>query len=223
MLPAFMFALAATAAGPLPAAPAQAALLREAQLMIVQHRPAEAIVKLDAAIAGFEGEPTDKAVYCARTLQETLAVLLEATAAKRDAIVVDATRCDVYFLKGFALVDLGQSEAARALLERAVAMGPHNPQYRNELAESYKASRDWAKSNELFLQAAADARTYFEPNSFQLRRAMRGVGFTLIELGKLAEAEAMFNDVLKLDPSDERAKNELEYIRQQRSQTRPAT
>lgn len=40
----------------------------------------------------------------------------------------------------------------------------------------------------------------------------RGRGFALTELGRLDEAEAAYNEALKIDPNDDRAKHELEYI-----------
>jgi Flp pilus assembly protein TadD len=43
--------------------------------------------------------------------------------------------------------------------------------------------------------------------------ALRGLGFTLIELNELDRAEAALRDSLKLDPQNEVAKNELLYLR----------
>ena len=84
-------------------------------------------------------------VYCARGQAEVLLYMAEAAAAKRSAIAVDPTYCDAIFLKGFALIDLGQAAEARRYIERAAAMAPRNAYFRAELAESYKTARDSGK------------------------------------------------------------------------------
>lgn len=43
------------------------------------------------------------------------------------------------------------------------------------------------------------------------------MGFALIELRKLDEAEAVFNDSLKIEPANKVALNELAYIRDLRA------
>ena len=48
---------------------------------------------------------------------------------------------------------------------------------------------------------------------------MRGVGYSLIELGRLDEAEEVFNQCLDIDKDDQGAKRELKYIQQMREQT----
>jgi tetratricopeptide (TPR) repeat protein len=47
--------------------------------------------------------------------------------------------------------------------------------------------------------------------------ALRGIGFALIELQRLDEAEASFQESLKIDPNNRLALNELTYIRQLRA------
>ena len=47
--------------------------------------------------------------------------------------------------------------------------------------------------------------------------AQRGLGFTLIERGRWQDAEAIYQKLLQENPHDDRARNELEYIRQQRA------
>lgn len=47
--------------------------------------------------------------------------------------------------------------------------------------------------------------------------ALRGMGFMLIELNRLDEAEQALRDSLKLDPGNDVALNELAYIRELRA------
>lgn len=52
--------------------------------------------------------------------------------------------------------------------------------------------------------------------------ALRGIGFALIELNRLDEAESTFNESLRVDPGNRLALNELAYIRQLRAKAQPS-
>jgi Flp pilus assembly protein TadD len=54
--------------------------------------------------------------------------------------------------------------------------------------------------------------------TINLTRAWRGQGYCLVEQGKLNEAEAMYRKCLALDPKDNKARGELEYIQGLRKQ-----
>lgn len=224
LVAAAAFAICSTAAlagEPDAVAKAEQQQVADASQLISDQKPSEAIVVLDKVIATNEARHQDKAqqVYCARSTVEVLLYTGEAAAAKRNAVALDPTYCDAIFLKGFALIDLGQAAQARAYIERAVAMAPHNAYYRGELAESYKSERDWDKAYALFKQAAADARAFSPADSktFELTRALRGMGFVRSEQRRFDEAERLFRECLELDPDDAKAKSELNYIAQQRA------
>jgi tetratricopeptide (TPR) repeat protein len=53
----------------------------------------------------------------------------------------------------------------------------------------------------------------------QVTRAWRGQGAALIDLSRLDDAEAAFRRSLELEPNNETAEHELEYIRQQKQDT----
>ncbi len=53
--------------------------------------------------------------------------------------------------------------------------------------------------------------------SDQIARGLRGRGVQLVDLGRLDAAEQVLQKSLKLEPDSEVAKNELEYVAQQRS------
>jgi tetratricopeptide (TPR) repeat protein len=189
--------------------------------LIQEQKPAEAVPLLDKVIAANDARhrKSTELIYCARTQVETLLYMAEAATAKRSAIAVDPTWCDAIHLKGYALVELGRPAEAREFSQRAVAMAPHNAYYRAELAESYKSDRNWDKAFALFKQAADDAR-YFSPEgskTAELARALRGMGFVLSEKGQFDEAKKLFEECLRLDPKDGKAKSELQYIADQRA------
>ena len=97
-------------------------------------------------------------------------------------------------------------------------MSPFNAHYLNEYAEWYKINRNWQTAYDVFSQAR-DLREFSPPDyADQIEaRALRGMGFCLIELGKLDEAEKMFKDSLKLVPENQTALNEIGYIKELRA------
>jgi tetratricopeptide (TPR) repeat protein len=188
------------------------------------HQPAAAIERFDRVIAWYEAHYADekRQIYCARTPTETLIYMTLAASQKKDAIAIESTWSDAIFFKAFALIDLGRRDEAKPLIERAIAMAPHNSQYLAELAEYKKGDRDWQGAYDLFEQAAGAAELVDQPaRQVPLSRAWRGMGFVLIEMGRLDEAEAMFRKCLERDPNDRGARSELDYIRQQRARMPP--
>ena len=71
-----------------------------------------------------------------------------------------------------------------------------------------------------YKRALALSRRYRSQQQHQAV-ALRGVGFALIELHRLDEAEAAFQESLKTDPNSQVAMNELAYIRQVRAKSAP--
>ena len=59
----------------------------------------------------------------------------------------------------------------------------------------------------------------YSPNSPDVPVALRGLGYSLIELGDLDAAETAFNRSLMLDPANQVAQRELAYIRQLRAKS----
>lgn len=223
-----LLAVAPAAQQPAPApAPSAAvdqdqALVDRAAALIQAGKPAEAISILDPLIADQEKRwgGDKRARYCARGPVETLLYLGGAAAEKKGAVVQAESACYSLFLKAFALIDLNRSDEAKPYLERAVAMAPNNAHFLGELAEWYKNRRDWDMALPLFKRAEAAAEfSPKEDETFDRTRAMRGQAFILVEQGKLDEAEALYRKCLKLDPKDDRARQELEYIAEQRRKT----
>jgi tetratricopeptide (TPR) repeat protein len=176
-----------------------------------------AIVILDGVIQSFEDKyaSEERRIYSARSLTETMVYMGMASAAKepREAVVIGPEWTTAYHMKAYALIEKRDVSGARAALEKARALSPHNSLVISELAYTYQLTKDWARMLALYINAehAAD----FSPETEQAAersRALRGQGFGLIELNRLDEADAIFRKCLELDPDDNRAKNELDYI-----------
>jgi tetratricopeptide (TPR) repeat protein len=164
-----------------------------------------------------------KRVYVARDLAETILLLAMSAAAddKQDAEVIDSFCPDVFYMTGYAYVDLGKIEDAMHHVKKAIAMSPLNSQYLSELGHLYQVQRKHEDALKTFQESEAAAEKW-SPDAVkkdELARAKRGVGFNLIELNRLDEAEAKFKECLELNAGDKGAANELAYIRSLRSQS----
>lgn len=155
-------------------------------------------------------------------MSETLHYMILAQSQGRTAVAIDPAWADAYYLKGYALIELGRVDEARANLEKARALSPRNSRYLSELAHAWQADRQWERALELFVEAEDASR--ISPDGLrteELTRALRGQGFSLIELDRIDEAEAKFKASLAADRNDRRSKEELLYIEQLRRQSNP--
>jgi len=133
-------------------------------------------------------------------------------------VIVDKAVCDAHFGKGYALIDLGRGDLAEAELHMATTMAPGDAHYANEYAELFKSRREWQKSYDLFARAwnVVD-KDMKGPDASLAARALRGMGYNMIELGKLDEAEKLFRQSLDYEPRSDAAKGELSYLARKRA------
>ncbi len=175
-----------------------------------------AINDFDQAIALCESQysNSEQRTYASRGLNETIYYMAKAAADKESAIAVGPTCSNALYLRGYASMDFGQIEIAKEYIQRAIDMAPVNSMYLSEMGHIYQSKRDWKNALAMFTKAEAAATT-FSPDDVkvvELTRAKRGVGYNLIELGNLDEAEAKFRECLEIDSDDQGAITELEYI-----------
>jgi tetratricopeptide (TPR) repeat protein len=196
--------------------PAMSSLLQEARRLIDHKNPAAAIERCDKVITAFKARygNSKQKITCGRTSAEVLGSLLQAAADKNNAIGLSSTWADAYYMKAYALQDLGRLPEAKTNVQRALAMSPFNSQYRSELGEIYQLEKNWAKAKQEFAEAEDNAKLAPEESkAAELGRARRGLAYVLVELGKLDEAEKKYQQCLAADSNDMRAKRELEYVR----------
>lgn len=200
---------------------AQDQLLSQAVQMIKSGRAADALAgPIAQVIAYYEngvGKDHSQRRYCARSMVEVLLYTAEATKDHQSAEVFTQTWANAYFYESSALTDLGRLEESQAALRKALALSPWNSLYLSELGYTYEMQHDNEKALDLFQQA--EGATEFSPpdqKNSELAHALRGEGYALTELHRLDEAEAMYHKALKLDPNDQKSKNELQYIAQLR-------
>ena len=219
---ALVFASPALAQAPqeTPEQAARSAKLGQAIAAIQSQKPAEATAILQPLLVDYEklyaGEK--RKIYCAHNPKQAILYMAEAGAAKQEAIAIDSGWCIALWARGFALIDMQQLDAAVPFLERAVALSPSHAHYLSELAYAYQTQKKWQLSYDVYGRAAAAAALEEgDQRKRSLRRAWFGMGFDLIELGRLDEAEKLFNQCLELFPDDQKVKDELQYVREQRA------
>ncbi|MDX1705563.1 tetratricopeptide repeat protein [Pseudidiomarina sp.] len=182
--------------------------------------PEKALGEFDQAIAlckkQFAG--SEERVYVARGMTDSIYYMLKARVDNESAVAVATDCADAFYLRGYASIELGQIDAGEQHLNKALEFSPVNSMYLSEMGHIYHIKEDWQKALDTFAQA--EEFSAFSPEELkasELARAKRGVGFSLIELGRLDEAEAKFRECLELDPNDEVALHELKYIEEQRN------
>mgnify|MGYP003625647898 CR=1 FL=1 len=191
-----------------------------------------AVSKANSVIRAFEdGKQNDSIYRCASGPSDILNTVLGAALGfdknslddgKTITAAVAADICSAYFVKGFALIDLGNRDEALPNLQMAVEMDPDNQHYMNELAEWYKVGRDWQTSLEIFTKASEitdqsialleDKKQSTEILNLMSCRSYRGIAFNHVEMGNWSEARSAIDKCLKLIPDDPRSQQELQYI-----------
>ena len=205
-------------------------LLEEARTLLTKKQPQAAIANCEKVIAAFKNHYANskEKIYCARSSAESLGYLLQSAAnmdkgkqAKKDAVVLSSTWASAYFLKGYALQELGRIAEAKSALILALELSPWSSLYLSELGSVYKLEKNWKDAKKTF--DAAEEHAALSPDELkasELGLARRGQGYVLVELGQLAEAEKKYLQCLKDDPNDKKAAAELEYVRNLKAKTK---
>lgn len=199
----------------------EAALLKQG-LDLVAKGDRETAIRdcYDEVIAYYERTYTDnhKQYFSARGVTEALLYTLEGAKTKTDTLVLSRNWLEAHFLKGFALVDLGQLDAAHTEFDAALKLAPHNSQVRAELGSLYNRQKDFTKALETYQRAIDDAE-YSPPEAKTLDRvhAYHGLGYAYTELQQWDDAEKAYRKSLDIDPKNTLSLKELIYIQQKRN------
>jgi tetratricopeptide (TPR) repeat protein len=194
--------------------------LEQAAQLVAEKKLPQALALLDEVL-GYYNQTfrEDKTlVYSSRHVPETLFYVLEAANSKDEpklpAKVYSSVWGDAYFLRGYIFVEQNRLNQARGALQSAVALGPRNAQYLNELGQLYLRERDWSAALRVFDRAESAAKE-FSPEKVktdELTLAWRGKGYALIELNRLDEATKMYRQNLDLVNDQPQAIGQLRYI-----------
>jgi tetratricopeptide (TPR) repeat protein len=193
-----------------------------ARLLAEKGRLDEAASLLDSVLACFAGLMTDpRARYvCVRDVKDLHALEREARATAdrgRTIVRVDYDWAEALLLKAFVIAAREDWDGALAVLGTLTRRAPYGAEAHCELGYILAMRRDPVRSLvEYEMAVLLSERHQTAPTVKAL--ALRGLGMALIELGRLDEAKHAYERSLKIDPTSEVARNELEYIEDLKSQ-----
>lgn len=147
---------------------------------------------------------------------------------------------DAYFRRAYCQIELRQLADAEASLQAALQLMPDDVVYLCELGFIYQERHQWVPSINIFRRAQQTADRMWERPGYGgtmtqpegapvmdlplvewRARSRRGIAFSLVELNRLDEAEAVLHECLRIKPGDEASQRELAAIaniRQRRAQ-----
>ena len=181
----------------------------------------QASQKIEPIIARYESEnwPKDQRVYCGHSAPETLLYMTSGAVADANSIDIGAPYCDALFLRAYLQTEANDGDEALATLARLRELAPENAQYIVELAHVLKMRGRLDEA--LTLYRSVPGKAALAPTDALEKRwnavALRGIGYILIEQRKWAEGEQAYRDSQKFDPDSEIARNELDFIKKNRT------
>jgi tetratricopeptide (TPR) repeat protein len=200
---------------------AASATIAQAFSAIQAGDPARALATVQPVVASFEKEFSDEKrhIFCSQTPEQDGYYLTTADGGADNARLVTVTWCNALYVKAFALVDLDRLDDAQSAFERLVSFAPKHARYINELAYVLLKKKEWQYSIETYSSAEAAATFTPERRDYERCVAFRGIGFDLVELGRLDDAEASYRKCLAIIPGEPKSLGEIEYIKEQRKKT----
>lgn len=192
----------------------------EAAMALLQRgQAAQALPQLDKLVAEAEAtlkRDTQNRVYAADDRNFVIASLLEAAKRKQSAVVVSTDWIAPLYARAYALIELGQLD--RADLDRVLAISPYTPRALGERAQISMHRKDFAAAevdlNKMreYGQMSANPADAIGYQGF----ALRGLGYIAVERKQWDKALGFYNEALKLNPNDDKAKAEIDFIRRSR-------
>lgn len=119
-----------------------------------------------------------------------------------------------YFYLGFIAVAERDYHTAIDYLDRGAVLEPTNPKFKLEKAQALAGLKKYPEAFAIYNQVS-EVGPFVQ--STDVARALRGKGFVLIEMGRVAEAEDALKASLSFEPGSKVAQDELRYIAQLRA------
>jgi tetratricopeptide (TPR) repeat protein len=223
----------ATPGAPVPADASPDAALGQAIGLIQHGHCADAIAVVDRALVDLPTSTPEQG-FVATRVSGLVGAFAAMTANPADGaatrVLVQEVWPDLLYAKAFCQVDLGDFADAEKTLTLGLTFLPGDAVMGCELGHLLQERKDWQGAFTQFEAAYANAAwlaglpPYTAENgarpaslwgmsmSAWQGRALRGEGFSLVELHRLDDAEAAYREALTLDPTDAQAKKELDYI-----------
>lgn len=188
-------------------------------------RAMQAIERGDPAAAEAELQPAR--AYCDAQQRPERRIVSVADAAEYEMYMasrgddapvewIDIACPAAYHLTGYLHAGARRMPEALAWLERAIAIAPYYPDPVNE--RGFIQGQQGRLQEALASYRAAIALADAYPNAAYIKpMSLRGIGWVLVEMGDLDAAQQAYETSLELEPGNQLAKSELEYIAQLRA------
>jgi tetratricopeptide (TPR) repeat protein len=197
------------------------ATVSEALSAVEAGNPARALAMVEPVVASFDKEFSGekRRIFCSQTAEQDGYYLTTADGGADNVRLVTVTWCNALYVKAFALVDLDRLDDAQSAYERLITFAPKHSRYLNELAYVLLKKKEWQRSIDTY--SSAEAAATFTPKRRDYERCVsfRGIGYDLVELGRLGDAEAAYRKCLAIIPDEPKSLGEIEYIKEQRKKT----
>ncbi len=150
-------------------------------------------------------------VYASVLNSREAAILKQSHKGERPLVFVDIACPSAYKTAAFLYVDQRESEKAFEALQKAQDLAPLWADAHAERGYLLRVLKDFKNALSEY-RIALDLSERFEGSAPAKAVALRGIGFTLTEMGDLSGARDAYERSLLVDPTNQTAKHELEYI-----------
>ena len=158
----------------------------------------------------------DQEFICCWDLGEFLAYCAQAQPRAKERVVwVRGSYSRACYLLAYVAVEEGDPQAAFQALTAGLRLEPDHPHLWCEMGHLLQLLRQHEEALQCYLRAES-VRSW--ASSEQKGRALRGQGISLIDLGRLDEAEQALRRSLEVEPENQNALHELGYIAHLREQ-----
>lgn len=183
-------------------------------------RLSEGEALLDQTLSSFRGEMVDpNKVYVSVASRSQLEQFKKESAGEKQVIWLDLSFDHALSLKAF--IKSAQREASEALriLDEEIRIAPYSAAPYVERGFIFNRQKKPGLGLQSYETALKLARSYESSKRFEAA-ALRGMSFSLIDLGDLDKAESLLKESLTVEPGNTLAQKELEYIRHLRASKR---
>lgn len=184
-----------------------------------EERMEEAHTLLDGVLHAFHGSMVDRsAIYISVANAEEFALFRRLVPEDRDVIWLDWSFREALHTKAFIAVGDRDFEQAMEFLDVEATFAPFAASAhceRGYILNHLKRPTDGLEA----YKTALDLALRFSSSGSDAPVALRGIGFSLVELGDLDGAEEAYRQSLKLQPDHPLAQEELDYIEKLRKKS----
>jgi tetratricopeptide (TPR) repeat protein len=195
--------------------------VEQALRLMQQRKVKEAEPLLEEVLAYFAKQMSDReATYVCVNNRAELLYYSRAHPEKKKVVWLDWAFGSALQQKAFAAAARKEWDAALKVLDRAIALRPCAAEPFTERGYILSITGRPKEGLKAYQTALERSQRFASSKPLQAM-ALRGIGFSLIELGDLAGARAAYERSLKIEPNNRVALHELDHIKQLEAKKKP--